>query len=380
MILVKKIQFFMFGILFLSSLSHAAQSSGNGNDFSIRLFRSILSSGAAKNVVISPFAIRAALGMAASGGKGKTQKQLGRAPDYVPKKESSSRILLANRLWVQTGFPLVETYVESMDKNFGTRPWIVDFTKAPDFLSDRVNNWVAEKTLGKINQLITPDLIESSTRMILSSALAFKSTWGAPFDRANTKEDLFSTDSSHEKKTQFVHRTGFFQYSKVQDLQILELPYSDGEFCMTLFLPKSGGGLASLEQGLRSENIERWIADLSLKEVSVSLPRFEFEADFEISENLKASGIVDPFDPELADFSGMTGKKELYLGRVFHKTTIALTEEGTDAVAGGTSVAPSRAIASAPIPFKADHPFLFIIRNRISNSIFLMGHVKSPTL
>lgn len=348
-----------------------------GNDFSIRLFRSLGRSKKPENLVISPYAIRWGLGMAAAGAKGKTQRQLGKAPDSLPLKDPSYRLLMANRLWVQNGIPLQDGYLEGLDKTFGIRPWIVDFTKAPDFIKDRMNGWVLEKTAGKISDFIHEDSIAPNLKMVLGSAISFKASWMAPFDRALTKESYFVGSSQKKTKVPFVNRTGFFHYAKEQNAQLVELPFLDGEFSFVLILPRESGSLADFEETLKSETLDRWVGDLTLKEVSLSIPKFEVSTSVEISEQLKLQGIVDPFLAESADFSGMSGNKDLVLDRVFHKTQFLFMEEGTEVGSvAGPIVNRSPSSESNPVLFKVDHPFLFVVRHRMSGTIVIMGSIE----
>jgi serpin B len=314
--------------------------------------------------------------MAATGARGKTQRQLGRAPDTIVLKDASYRLLMANRLWVQNGISLQDNYLEGIDKAFGVRPWIVDFKKAPDFVRDRMNGWVFEKTSGKIQDFIHEDWIDSSMRMVLGSAISFKASWMAPFDRALTKEETFTAPGHEKTKVPFVHRTGFFQYAKEPDFQVVELPFLDGELSFVILLPSHASHLANLDQSLKVETLERWLNELSLKEVSLSIPKFDVTTSIDISDQLKLLGVTDAFQDEVADFSGMTGTRDLTLSRVFHKTQFLFSEEGTEAGSVAGPIA-SRGLASDsnPIPFKVDRPFLFLVRHRASSVILFLGKV-----
>ena len=365
-----------------------------GAEFSLKLFKGLAKSQSEDNFLFSPYAVRFALGMAALGAKGKTQKQLGKAPEpWISKKEPLYKLFMANRIWVHLGFPLNEEYMDAHEKSFGVRPWMSDFSKSPDFVKDRVNGWVAERTQGKIKSMITEDTLGSLgtfndpfIRMMLTSTLYFKGNWVSPFDRSETHEGQFATQSAGKIKVPFMRKTGPFNYLKTSEMQILEIPYLDGEISMVILLPNSEEDLGSFENSLKVESLDQWITELSVKVVQVLLPKFDFEFNLDLKEQLKAMGISDPFSLETADFSGMDGTKNLFISSLIHQTSINTDEEGSEAIShGGASI--SRNLASISNSgsssvgvFRADHPFLFFIRHRGSNSIIFAGHVNKPVV
>jgi len=366
-------------ILVLPSFGLASVSPGA--ELSLRLFRALAKQSESENFVFSPFAIRAALGIAAFGAKGNTHKELGKPPElWTQKKDPSYKLVFANRLWVDLKYPLLPDFMEASDKALGVRPWMVDFSKAPDFLSDRINGWVEERTQGKIKNVISYDSINNNSKMLLNSAVYFKGDWVSPFVRNQTSPDSFTSNSGDKFQVDYVHRSGNFLYYKGHDFQILDLPYLDGEIALSILLPNSVKGLGTLENSLKPEALDHWLSELVLKQVEIALPKFEFDSSLELTEILKSFGINDPFDSQRADFSGMTGSRNLYIDRVTHKTSIALTEEGTEAL--GSAVSVDRSIASTQedtVPFHANRPFIILIRHRATNSPLFIGHVLRPT-
>ena len=256
--------------------------------------------------------------------------------------------------------------MEASENNFSFRPWMVDFTKAPDFLANRVNDWVEERTFGKIRNFLTEESIDPSTKMLLTSALYFQGEWAKPL-------------ALIAPKSQFMQVTGNFNYFQDKDLQVLELPYMDGDTSMVLALPSVACGLSDLEGSLNGETLGKWMSQAKSRDVHVIIPKFGFDSTLELSEVLKATGVEDPFLPENADFSGMMGVKKLYLGRVSHKTLISVTEFGTEAESESNTVSPpeepGRKIASTPALFEANRPFLFGIRHKHLSTYLLMGRV-----
>ena len=215
--------------------------------------------------------------------------------------------------------------------------------------------------------------------MLLSSALYFKGDWVKAFESPRTKTEKFKVSEGEDIDARFMNVSGKFNYYKGSDFQMIELPYRDGEVAMDVILPDSMDDLRSLEKNLSSEQIDRWMTHLSSRDVAVSLPQFEFDSTFEISDLMKKMGIEDAFNPKDADFSAMTGTKDLFLGRFQHKTFVSVTDLGTEAGSGGAGTLNSgRNPASAALPFVVNRPFLFGVRHRASNTFILLGKVVKP--
>ena len=163
-------------------------------------------------------------------------------------------------------------------------------------------------------------------------------------------------------------------------MQILELPYDDQEMSMLILLPRKKDGLAEVENSLTVASLKQWTGNLPRARVQVFLPRFELTCGFTLNQALTAMGMTDAFDMDKADFSDIDGNRHwLFLGAVFHKAFIAVDEEGTEAAAA-TVIGVQRSGLSAPPPiFRADHPFLFLIRENITGSILFLGRVVDPS-
>jgi len=379
--MTKKITFPWLSLLILFTHSIAFAMSSPGDEFSQKLFSSLLDSREANNIIFSPYIIRQALGIAASGARGLTQKQLGRFQETV-KVNPPQKLMVANRLWVQIGYPLHEQYMNTSEKNFGIRPWMVDFTKAPDFLKDRVNGWVEEMTAGKIKSIITEDSVDETMKMMLTSALYFKGDWATPFDRERTEKDEFVSASGKSASVPFLQTTGAFKVSSSTEARVLELPYVGGELVMLIILPSSKHGLESTVKALRYEALDRWMGSFSPEILSVSLPAFNYEATYDLTQTLQSNGIEAPFSKEEADFSGMNGKKDLYLGRAFHKSYVSVSAAGTEGGAGSSirMKEAAREPASATATFKVNRPFIFAVLPRNSRNLgnaLLLGAVRN---
>ena len=170
-------------------------------------------------------------------------------------------------------------------------------------------------------------------------------------------------------------------YGAVDGVQILELPYAqEGRLSMLILLPTKVDGLSDLEKGLTAENLQKWSAGLRPRPVNVSLPRFKMTSEFGLGDVLQSLGMSLAFSDK-ADFSGMSSQEKLLLSAVIHKAFIDVNEEGTEAAAA-TAVA-MKAEAAAPSPdepveFRADHPLVFLIRDRRTESILFLGRLVNP--
>ena len=174
--------------------------------------------------------------------------------------------------------------------------------------------------------------------------------------------------------------THTFRYGKTADAQVVELPYASGDMSMMIVLPNDKNGLAKVEQSMNDASIATWAKSLSSAQVAVKLPKFTMTSSFSLGEKLSALGMPRAFDAQRADFSGMDGTKEIFISEVLHKAFVAVDEKGTEAAAATAVVAVAGAAmpSAPPVDFRADHPFVFFIRDT-RGTILFMGRVATPT-
>ncbi|HSY43034.1 MAG TPA: serpin family protein, partial [Candidatus Acidoferrum sp.] len=164
------------------------------------------------------------------------------------------------------------------------------------------------------------------------------------------------------------------------DLQVLELPYTGGEVSMVVLLPTKVDGIGELEKQLTTPNLAKWTAHFESQKVRVFLPKFKVTSEFSLGDTLAAMGMPDAFMYGKADFSGMDGKQDLFIGKVVHKAYVDVDEDGTEAAAATAVVMTlAAAMPAEPLVFRADHPFLFLIRDNQTGSILFLGRVMDPT-
>ena len=291
------------------------------------------------------------------------------------------QLRVANRLWGQRGFTIQPAFQQTLRTNFGAELQPLDFAMQPDAARNTINDWVAQETSQKIRDLIAPGVLNSMTRLVLTDAIYFKGTWTDEFQKRGTKDAPFQVAVDQQVTVPLMQQTDDFKYAEIEDGQILDLPYGgQRELSMVVLLPKQADGLVKLESRLSSENMQTWLKGMRSREVRVFLPRFTLTSQFRLRETLESLGMTLAFAPGQADFSGISSEQDLYISAVIHKAFVDVNEQGTEAAAAtAVAIAPTSAlIPQEPVLFRADHPFVFLIRDNRSGSILFLGRVMNP--
>jgi serpin B len=288
-------------------------------------------------------------------------------------------LLVANALWGQKGYEFKPAFTQLLQNNYGARLKDVDFAKTEQ-ARKTINDWVAQQTKDKIKDLIPPGAVDNLTRLVLTNAIYFKGKWETKFAKEGTKDGQFKVTAEKSVDVPMMHQLHDFGYTENDDLQMLELPYIQNELSMVIMLPKKIDGLADLEKSLTAASVGKWLKEQRPTPVDVTLPKFTFSSEFMLKDTLKAMGMTDAFDGGKADFTGMTDKEKLFISKVIHKAFVAVDEEGTEAAAATAVVTTPTACPPPEEPkvFKADHPFMFLIRHNSTGEILFMGRVANP--
>jgi len=281
-------------------------------------------------------------------------------------------------LWGQQGSPIRPEFLALTRQQYGAEMLLVDFAQA-EAAGRTINQWVQQQTNGRIQNLVPPGSLGILTRLVLTSAVCFKGDWVQPFDRRNTREEDFTISAQKKVKLPLMFRKATLGYAEEQTFQALELPYAGRELSMVVLLPKKADGLPELEKAVTAPKLAALLSTLRAREVAAYLPRFKMETSFALKPTLEALGMKRAFSRD-ADFSGISTLAELYVSAVLHKAYVVVNEEGTEAAAATGVVMKTRAIRPhPPVPvFRADHPFLFLIRDAKTGSILFLGRLTSP--
>ena len=251
--------------------------------------------------------------------------------------------------------------------------------RRPEESREKINHWVEKETQDRIKDLLPPGAVKPDTRLVLTNAIYFKASWANRFHEGQTKPAPFTVAGDKKVELPLMQVTEDFNLLDAGTFQLLQLPYRSGELSMYVFLPKQADGLAEVEKSLTEANVARWLGQLKPHSVDVLLPKFEFTAQFNLARTLSDMGLTLAFS-EGADFKGMSDRENLSLSEVIHKAFVAVDEKGTEAAAATAVIARPAAIA-APLPhavFRADHPFVFLIREQQTGSILFLGRLANP--
>lgn len=350
------------------------------------------------NLILSPLSISTALTMLLNGARGQTAAGIAAAlgqphPDaaYYAAVASlaaeltkqanldGNQLAIANGLWVQQGFPLESGFEHTIRTLFEAPLTPLDFRNSPEAARQTINAWTAQHTHDRIQDLLTRGSIEPATRLVLTSAIYFYGKWRAPFAPANTRTEPFQLDGGGTVDAKFMHQTATFLYGETPSARILEMKYAGTPVAFDILLPKATGGLAEVEQSIKPDTLATWFGALTSCKVDAAIPKFRAESSFSLRDMLSRLGMADAFTRD-ADFSGIDGRRDLSVGDVVHKAFVEVSEEGTEAAAatGITMHALAMRRTEEPVVFRADHPFVFFIRDTTSGTILFEGRLTQP--
>jgi len=389
------------------------------NGFALELYSKLR--GNEGNLFFSPYSISTALAMTYSGARGATAGQIaqalqfpternkgldgdkqGRGLDRVEKtvmnderlaaafgklqkglkaetKREGYELSVANALWGQKGYEFREQFIDLVKSDYEGRLSEVDFAGVAESARRTINAWVEKRTKNKIKDLIKPGVLNSMTRLVLTNAIYFKGAWDRPFQEAATRSAPFILSGGEKINVPMMNQRDNFRYAEGESFQALELPYAGDELSMIILLPKKTDELSDFEKKLTAKSLSDWLAKLRKRKVIVSVPKFKMTSEFSMASVLKSMGMADAFSPREADFSGMNGRKGLFISAVVHKAYVEVNEEGTEAAAAtGVTMSMTSMPIDRPPVFRADHPFLFLIRDNRTGSILFIGRVANP--
>jgi serpin B len=349
------------------------------------------------NLILSPFNIATALSMALVGARGQTAAEIQSvlrlhydstydaalasllADLDKAANNDGNQLLTANGLWVQKGFAILPAFENTLANNYHAPLTPLDFVAAPEAARSQINRWTEEQTKEKIKDLFPAGSLNAQTRLVLTSAIYFYGKWQDPFLTSRTLPAPFTLPSGAAAQADFMNQTSHFGYAETPSAQILEMRYAGSGIAFDVLLPKLVTGLPDLEKSLTPENLTGWLGHVATQNVQVSLPKFRAESQFSIRKALSAMGMPAAFTDK-ADFSGIDPKGGLAISEVFHKAFVDVSEQGTEAAAAtGIAVhATAMRMPEQAIVFRADHPFLFLIRDARTGVVLFIGRLMNP--
>lgn len=368
------------------------------NDFSFNLLRQIGSE--QQDFFISPLSASFALAMLANGAAGETQVQildmlgydttsLAELNDYhselltvLPKLETSTKVDIANAIFVQNDFPISTTYKQDMQDQYKAKVQNVDFS-APATV-DLINKWASANTNKRIKKIVSPGDFTSGTSMVLANALSFIGKWDKKFDSSATKKENFNNADGTTTEVDMMHITEDFTAGRAHNYYVLQMPYKNKAYEMVVLLPVKGADISDV---LDSLDAETWLQSASsgnvyddeisgifTREVSVKMPKFTYEYNRDLTNDLQRLGMKNAFQTT-ADFSVMSPETGIMVSKVCQNTYLSIDEQGTEAHAvTGIIMGPTDA---GPDPngmyFYVDEPFIFFIRERACGTILFAG-------
>lgn len=342
------------------------------------------------NVFFSPFSIAEALAMTDVGARGQTDAQLkallgadpaayGAWAKEVNGKHAEYELHTGNALWVQEGAPFQAEFLKTLKGAFDAKPRTADFHRSAEAAVNEINEWIGQQTNGKITKLLGSRSLDASTRLVLANAVYFKGTWQHTFGKGATSDQPFHAAGGKDVQVAMMSQKHSFPLYQDDALQVLELPYKGNALSMLILLPRKADGLAELEKALTAEKLTAWSEGVRSQRVNVELPKFTMRQTIDLVPVLKAVGVRDLLTPGQADLSGIDGTHDLSASSVAHGAFVRVDEEGTEAAAATVvGVAPAAIIAGPIQTFRADHPFLFVIRHNAGGGIVFMGRVTEP--
>ncbi len=363
------------------------------NQFGFELFKKINDSPeVTKNTMISPLSVSLALAMVYNGTDGNTKKQMEEllhktnlTPDDInqsyqdlvtglsshdPKVELS----ISNAIFYRNSFSIKNNFITTNQNYYKAEVSGLDFSKTTETLNT-VNGWVNTQTKGKIDKII--ERVNPEDIMYLLNAIYFNGEWKYSFDNKKTADQSFTREDKTVITVPTMTIENQFRFYSHQSFELLEMPYGSDKFSMLIFLPVPGKNTSDIISLLTAESVNDWIQKLNEQKKEVFLPKFEFKFDNSLVDELKALGMTDAFDDMKANLSGISDAAQLVISEVMHKTYIKVDERGTEAAAvtgitfGVTSVGPDNS-------FRADHPFVFAIREKDTKAILFIGKVMNP--
>jgi serpin B len=382
------------------SLAKSAASAANA--FGLDLFAKLRAGAGAGNLVFSPTSIVIALAMARTGARGDTAAQMDtvlydlgaddqaaaiNALDAALNSRSGTfqgfdgtsydlTLNVANAPFAQRDEQWQQAFLDALAQRFGAGLRLVDYKSDPESARVQINQWISDRTNGRIPELISQGMLDTLTRLVLVNAIYLKAPWAQPFAPDATHQLPFTTLAGSSVTVPTMALTGELSYASGQGWQAVDLPYVGNKLGLTIILPNDINAFA---QTLNGSTLDQITSALNPSEVELTLPRFDTQTTADLSSMLSQMGMPLAFDPHKADFSGMTTQEQLYIAFVIHQANITVDEKGTEAAAATAVGISAGAMPVDVAKMHVDHPFLFALRDYDTGAVLFMGQVTDPS-
>lgn len=352
------------------------------------------------NLFFSPYSISTCLAMTCAGARGNTEKQMaqvlhidgkqaqfhflfGTLQDQLNEVQRTDEIELdmANALWMQKGHPFLPAFLNTAQHDYQANLLQVNFHPNAESARQQINQWVDTKTRGKITGLIPRGMLNKTTQLVLANAIYFKGAWASPFGTNLSANLPFYVSGNRRVDVPFMNQVHAADYYSNSTFQAVRLPYINDQLSMVILLPNKPGGLKGTERALNPQSLAQCLGEMTNQKINIFLPKFKLEIGFNLEVTLAKMGMPDAFNALAANLSGVDGTHSLYISAILHKAYVDVNESGTEAAAAtGIEMRPRGVRRPEPMPiFRADHPFVFLIRDDRSGTILFLGRVNDPT-
>lgn len=381
-----------------------AELAAGNTAFAADLYRQLISAEDG-NLFYSPYSISLALAMTYAGARGETQQQMAAALNFTLPPErlhpafnaiaqqiasraaeggqgsdgEGFQLHVVNDLWGQQDYAFLPEYLDVISQYYGAGVRLVDFINNPGGSRQQINDYIAEKTEQRIQDLLPANSVTPDTRLILTNAIYFDAAWAYPFDAGSTRRDAFTLldGTSVDVDMMTLPMASSLRYTAGDGYEAVELPYDNRSISMLLIVPDAGQ-FSDFEARLDAERLAGIVGALDTQKVHVVMPKFTFESAFSLADPLSALGMAPAFTSD-ADFSGINGRRDLYISDVMHKAFVKVDEAGTEAAAATAVVMKAAGMPmDEPVLLRVDRPFIFLIRDEPTNTILFLGRMLDP--
>ena len=367
----------------------------NNNQFAFSIFDKLFQS-EEDNIFFSPYSISEALAIKYAGAKGDTKAEIASVFNFdmnndeqlhksfngldlhLNHDDENYTFNIVNSIWIQKDYSILDSYLDTIKVNYGAKIRTLDYIQEREKSRVVINDWVKNQTHNHIQEIIPQGMIDDFTRFVLVNAVYFKGKWLSPFYATYTKNSIFTLEDGSTKMIPFMKQVeSTYNYIKGDSFQSIELPYQGSKSSMIIVFPDEG------EFSNNIDDIERIYQEsyenMRVENIAIlKIPKFEFKTPlYDIKEHLKDLGMNKPFSSS-ANFGNMTSDNSLKIDSILHQAFIKVDENGTEATATTIAIDSNLTGSLNSIILDINRPFIFFIKDNMTQQILFMGVIKEP--